>query len=270
MATGDLATLWAVKEHLGIEPSEDVSDSRLKSLITSASSLFKTATRRAILYQPSIVETRDGQGTSGISPREYPVKSVASVVVDGTTIDARTTANAGWVLDDDRIEIAEPLGSLAAVTPFSPFPPYSPAFTIGKANVVLTYAAGYLAAESVTSATAGVQTAERFVADYGVTKASDGTSLTKVSGTPITGQYAVNSLGLYTFGDAGVAVVLSYSYVPADVEQAVIDMVAWQFRARDRVGQTSKVVGGETVGYSQAEIPPSAQMVIDKYQRWDL
>lgn len=54
-----------------------------------------------------------------------------------------------------------------------------------------------------------------FVTDYGVIDTSTGKQLTKVTGTPTTGQYSVNtSTGVYTFAtaDVGKAVKISYTY----------------------------------------------------------
>lgn len=61
--------------------------------------------------------------------------------------------------------------------------------------------------------TVTVTNAAAFAGDYGVTKA--GTPMTKVTGAPAAGQYAVNTTtGVYTFAaaDAGAAIVITYSY----------------------------------------------------------
>jgi hypothetical protein len=91
--------------------------------------------------------------------------------------------------------------------------------------------------------------------DNGVTYA-DGTPMTSVkvlSGVP--GEYIspVDSLpGLYTFDatDAGAQVLISYSFVPAAIEEAVIQMVAERYSYRGRIGEIMKSLGGqETIRY---------------------
>lgn len=55
----------------------------------------------------------------------------------------------------------------------------------------------------------------RYVSNVYVKKASDGTTLTQIfSGTPTTGQYLVDSQGLYTFAaaDVGLSINITYQY----------------------------------------------------------
>ena len=56
-----------------------------------------------------------------------------------------------------------------------------------------------------------------FVADQGVVYASSSLPLKLVASSPSTGQYSVSSGGVYTFasGDAGAAVLISYTYTAA-------------------------------------------------------
>jgi hypothetical protein len=65
-----------------------------------------------------------------------------------------------------------------------------------------------------TPFTVTVNNASTFVTDYGVQYASTQQQLTKVTGTPSVGQYAVSSTGVYTFAaaDEGAAMLVSYTY----------------------------------------------------------
>lgn len=66
-------------------------------------------------------------------------------------------------------------------------------------------------------------------------------------------------------------VVLTYTAgttpVPADVEQAVIDLVALAYRRRDRVGLTSKGMQGETTAYFTGALPADVRLALDPYRR---
>lgn len=68
---------------------------------------------------------------------------------------------------------------------------------------------------AATPFTVSVTNAAEFNTDLGVQYSSNGQALTRVTGTPTTGQYSV-SLGVYTFAaaDAGLGVWISYVYVP--------------------------------------------------------
>lgn len=55
--------------------------------------------------------------------------------------------------------------------------------------------------------------------------------------------------------------------IPADVEQAVIQLAAWRYRERDRIGQNSKSLGDETVSYSQAAAAADVMLVVEAYRR---
>ena len=81
-------------------------------------------------------EARDGQG-DGVILRNWPVTSVTSVSVDGTTIPAATTATAsGWLLDSESNGVR-----LRGYT-----------FTRGIQNVVIVYKAGLTSGHRILGA----------------------------------------------------------------------------------------------------------------------
>lgn len=61
-----------------------------------------------------------------------------------------------------------------------------------------------------------------------------------VAATPSAGQYNV-SAGVYTFSaaDVGAAVLISYGFIPAAINNACIEWVAERYRYRTRVGQSA-------------------------------
>jgi hypothetical protein len=271
---GDLTTLARAKIYLGI--SDSSADAVLANLVTTQSRFFKSQVADDLIFQ-KYVETRDGNGSSGIDPYHQPLQRVDLLVVDGVTIPAAPATVAGdppqygWVTSKGRVEI-QPTAPIAPDYGDLVYGDTKYRFTRGVANVVLTYWAGfYESAEAATipATPFQVQTQESFVADYGVTRASNGTALTKVASAPAAGQYSVNATGLYTFAaaDVGLAVLIAYSFVPADIEQAVWELVAWRYRERDRIAQRSKGVGGETVFFQTDGIPPTVKPTIDQYAR---
>ncbi|MDP9267262.1 MAG: phage gp6-like head-tail connector protein [Acidobacteriota bacterium] len=59
-----------------------------------------------------------------------------------------------------------------------------------------------------------------------------------------------------------------YAKVPGDIEQAVIDWVAYRYRSRQFIGQSSKhLQTGETVSFQGMLMPASTQAVITRYAR---
>ena len=88
------------------------------------------------------------------------------------------------------------------------------------------------------------------------------------AGTPSTGQYNVSS-GVYTFAaaDAGAAVLVSYGFIPAAINNACIEWVAERYRYRTRIGQSAQTVAGQqTASYSLKDIPDFIQASLDPYR----
>jgi hypothetical protein len=84
----------------------------------------------------------------------------------------------------------------------------TPGMTIMAVNEAFTIGSGSPPVETYT-----VVNAATVQIDYGVINATTGAQMQKVTGTPATGQYAVND-GTYTFAsaDAGTLVSISYTY----------------------------------------------------------
>jgi hypothetical protein len=131
---------------------------------------------------------------------------------------------------------------------------------MGSQNIEAIYQAGYLISnESWTVPTTPFQVTVFqpngiCSKDNGVTYAN-GTALTAVAANPTAGQYvppADANPGLYTFSaaDAGASVLISYSYVPADLTEACNQMIAERLSYRSRIGVMSQSLAGqETIRY---------------------
>jgi hypothetical protein len=59
-----------------------------------------------------------------------------------------------------------------------------------------------------------------------------------------------------------------YDSVPEDIEQAVIEWVAFRYSSRQWIGQVAKhSIQGEAVQYSQQDMPATTKAVIERYSR---
>lgn len=237
-----------------------VTDPLLERLITAVSVYIQSWLNRTI-RNLDYLETRDGLGRPTMMFRNYPVTSVASVAVNGIPIIARVpfapTVTAGnwygYVFDDVHV-------MLSGYT-----------FCRGFQNVALGYAAGFLVSnEAQTVPLVAPYTlttlAHWSAGDRGVTYA-DGTPLVAVASSPNQGQYSVDG-SVYTFNalDAGSAVLLSYGYVPADVEQAAVDMIGDWFKYKDRIGKLSEAIEGQSITFTNQGITARAQGVLNQYR----
>lgn len=68
--------------------------------------------------------------------------------------------------------------------------------------------------------------------------------------------------GMFGLNPGGGAVTL-----PEDLQQAIVESVAERFKRRDSIGVLAKALAGETISYSQADLPKSAAPVIKAYQK---
>ncbi len=75
----------------------------------------------------------------------------------------------------------------------------------------------------------------------------------------------------YVFRRGDMNVLLSYSagYLepPADIQQAVIELVAMRYRERDRVGLSSVNAAGETTAFITRDMPASVLTLLGQYKQ---
>jgi hypothetical protein len=242
----------------------------LNKLIARTSALILNYINRPSLYQATRTDYYDGYGGNRQILKVWPVLSVSSLSVNGISIPPSLT----------------PMGHGFFLEPADTEPPGNQQSLIlrghklypGTANIQVTYTTGYVVQNEVqTVPSIGEHCVTPFAPygswmdDSGVAYA-DGTALTKVTGTPAAGQYSIAN-GIYSFSpsDAGVAVSLSYSYVPRDIEQACIEWVLERYSYKTRMSQTTKSLGGqETMGFRIDGIPPFVKEVLQPYVRTTL
>lgn len=73
----------------------------------------------------------------------------------------------------------------------------------------------------------------------------------------------------FTIGRRNITIVYTagYATIPADVQQAVIEIASQAFREKEWVGFQSKSLAGETVSFLRNGFPDSAKTVLDSYRR---
>lgn len=266
MVAGDLTTLAHTKAWLGILGNE--SDVLLQRMITSASKAILNFINRATFAATNYSDIMNGYGQNFMIIRQWPVISLTSLAFSGVTLTTAAQGNpptSGFVLNDNPSDSAA--GGQQTVTLFG----YC--FPSGRSTVVVNYVAGYQIDDEAhtvpASSTYTVETDVTWLQDGGVTLAN-GTPLVAVASSPAAMQYSVSREGVYTFNaaQASAAVLITYSYVPQDVEQACWEMVGERYRTKDRIGQQSKSLGGqETVSYFIGAMSDYVKGVLQNYQR---
>lgn len=58
-----------------------------------------------------------------------------------------------------------------------------------------------------------------------------------------------------------------YSSIPLDVKQACIELVAYKFKQKDRIGLNSKTLAGEVISFEQKDIRIEIKNVLASYVR---
>jgi hypothetical protein len=273
MAASDLATLADVKAWLsgssGIGSSDDA---LLARLITDVSGAITAYLGRPSLTPRNFVERFDGNGKARLFLPHYPVLQIASLAIDNVAVPAAAAPAAG-----------APFARGYLLDGWDGLPPGRPqaldlfhmVYRRGRQNVAVDYNAGYaVESESATVPAAPgpytIAAAAPFgpwASDAGVTY-GNGIALTAVSGSPAGGEYAVVG-GVYSFAaaDAGAAVLISYGFIPAAINNACIEWVAERYRYRTRIGQSAQTVQGQqTASYSLKDIPDFVRASLDPYR----
>ena len=267
-ANNQLTTLANVSAWLG---SPLVSDGALLTrLISSASRFILGYINRSTLFQNVFNDTYDGIGQRAQMLRNFPVVSVNSVSIMGQSIPASPAPpQQGYFLDT-----------------WDGFPPGNPQMLrlYGHCfpqrmpqSIQVSYTAGFVVqneAQIVPGTPYQVNVNAPYGnwgADQGVTY-SNGMPFTPVSANPAQGQYVApngtNSYYPFAAADSGQGVLISYSYIPADLEQACIEMVAERYKYKNRIGEVSKSLGGqETMSYSQKDMSDFVKILLSPYRR---
>lgn len=275
MALQKLTTLGLFKSWAGIP--DDSSDLLITRLIDRVSQGIITYLNRDSIFLTSYTEYRDGTGSQRMTLRNYPVQSVSALSIWNQVIPA--TSLPGSVSGSCSRGFFCP--------PPTPFPPGSPSqlvlvgysFNAPPLGVAVTYQAGYAVLAEPQSVPAVASPSLRVNEPYGRFGRDEGVSysiggaLTKVASNAdlSQGQYYVDPVqGIYYFSaaDASAPVLISYSYIPADIEQACMEWMQDRYEYKSRVGVKSKSLGGqETVSFDVNAMPKNVMQMLRAYRK---
>jgi hypothetical protein len=259
LAGGDLTTPQRVAAWMAAAPP--LPSAIISQLIGSMTSLIYSKLNRARTFSQLFTRTFDGVGNMQLLLPDYPVTSILAVQQGNALIPPANVA-------------VSPIPSSWYGYRFIPWNNNLPGtnamleyaggyFYSAPQNVKVTYQAGYLVSNepAVIPATpfhiTVLQQEGIWCRDNGVVYVSTGLPLTPVAAITAAGQYIPPSdatPGLYTFGtaDTGQAILISYSFIPAALEEACIQMVAERYSYRGRIGEVMKSLGGqETIRYQR-------------------
>lgn len=279
----DLTSFEVVKNWFDSKES-GVDDERIQLVVTALSRQFLNLTGRgngtrtdtvSPFNQPcTYTERLKPSQTGQYFVRNAPVQSILAVKRNGMTVQPGQTASGApyrVAADGQSVYIQQPCG-----------PRIDRGHIYGSFqlpdDLEITYTAGWPlipVTNEAATITAGVpyQAAQSYswLDDQGVVYDDTSAPLTAVSGTPGVGQYSV-TMGIYTFADAedGRAVRLNYGAkgTPEDIVLAVTKWAALEYRRRRWIGLSSDIQRdlGQN-NYTQSEVPPGVQSVIDLYRR---
>lgn len=273
MPVTDLTTAEAVAQYMG---SQGI-PKNLGSMISQVSRAFNNYMERGSLLFRTVTETYDGLGNTRLTLRQFPALSVSVLTIRGVPIKQTQYTASG------QLNNLSPPGYGFLFAPWDGDLPGKPAsidlvgacFPRLPKSISVTYQTGYVTANEAAVVASGQVTPQEpqgnWVQDAGVTYAT-GVALTKVAANPLQGQYTVPSDNQDFYGfnaaDEGVAVLISYSFVPSDLEEACIEQVAERLRYATRIGlKSASQSGQETVSYNITDIPPYVRMALNSYRR---
>lgn len=264
----DLSTIDHVRAWLKIESTTE--DELLQLLLSGASRMILGNINRNSIFPRTVTEYYNGNNNSVMLLRNWPVLSVSAVGVNGIAIPVNATPPTGSGYGFDVWDGVSLPGQMAALW-LSGYGFYG-----GRRNVSVTYTAGYRVTNEAATilsvapySVAPLQPLGTFGEDAGVTFAN-GTALTKVASAPAANQYAVDAESngyIFAAADAGKAVLISYAFVPPDIEQACFEIVGEQYRYRGRIGEVSRALpGGGSVSFSQKAMSDTTKTLLSPYR----
>lgn len=264
LAAGDLTAFATAKGYVEPLPSDQI----LSGLITRVSMMIRGYINRPFILPRTYTEVYNGFGTNALVLYNFPVvgSSLNSLVVSGATIGLAPVPT-----DQNAMNTSPPLTAPFGyrLAPWNGVPPgnnqnielVGGIFPMGNQNVVVNYTAGYGVVDepATVPATPGPYTVTPlapwgiWASDTGV-KLADGTALTlSATNVPGPGEYyppqpnGATPTSVYTFNAAqqGAGVLLSYGYVPADLEQVALEVIAERSSYRRRAGIRSQVLANQ-------------------------
>lgn len=136
-----------------------------------------------------------------------------------------------------------------------------------------------LASASYTLSVNGTGKDVQMVPNYPITAVAslsiDGAAIPASTGFTVAG-YVFDDTAIYLRGgylftkgvkNVDIAYTAGYSTIPVDIEQSCIELAAWAYKNRERLGLSSKGLAGETTAYVTAAMPKHIEARLNPYKR---
>lgn len=145
-------------------------------------------------------------------------------------------------------------------------------------NYIQSWLNRSFASQAYTETRDGAGGERMLFANYPVTAVAsvtiDGQSIPLASGSQAPG-YLFSTTTLFVNGYAftrgrqnvTIAYTAGFAATPAEIEQACLELMAVRYKERDRIGQVSKSIGGETITFSQKDFPDSVRTILNNYKK---
>lgn len=287
----DLITLAQAKQYLKITPLQTSDDAQIQAFVDGASEAFLTMTSLPYLAETAFTERRNGTGTNSITTRNRPLQTIASLFVNNIAVaPTPDSVIPGYYFAPGTTVIYLVGGYGFYSAPFQAigFMGYPGKFTRGYGNVTINGTAGFPNQSGTVLASIPNAIPPATVSYYGnplfaqmsvssgatVTNQNTSQPMEQVSGTPASGQFQLTPDAVFVFAaaDVGIPVQIVYfaSTIPLDVQQCIVEMVAWSYKQRDRVGvNTERFADNLSQSYSQAPFSSLSKLCIQRYSRKD-
>lgn len=287
----DLVTLAQAKQYLNVPTAQSADDAQIQALIDGASQEFLTLTSLSYIGETSFTERRNGTGTASITTKNRPLQTITSLVISNLSVVASPDGvQPGYWFNpgDATIYLVGGYNWQSRYFAAIGYQGYPGKFLRGHGNVFISGTAGFPNQQATVLAAIPAAVPPAVVSYYsnplfaqlvvsaGATVLNQNTNLplTQVSGTPASGQFALNPDGVFVFAaaDAGIPVQITYWTLgtPADIQQCVYEMVGWAYKERDRIGVTTeRFADNLSQSYAKTPFSSRSQLTIQRYTRKD-
>lgn len=69
------------------------------------------------------------------------------------------------------------------------------------------------------------------------------------------------------FNNCVLSYTAGYAAIPLEIEQACFELIGLRYKERDRIGHVSKSLGGETVTFTQKDMPDDVRRILQNYKK---
>ncbi|MDE2100863.1 MAG: phage gp6-like head-tail connector protein [Patescibacteria group bacterium] len=265
----DLTTLDAAKSFVS-NKAGSVDDALIQLFINGASLAIEKWLDRKLALD-NYTERRNGNGTSMLPVRNWPLVSVQSLVVGDTTLQPApltngqpSTTGGGYIFDDQIIYLRPGSSEISAGC-----------FWRGYQNVLVTYQAGFITPGLLAlsqlpawAATSQYQKGSQVVANgFVFTAMVAGTSgNTQPTWPSILAGTVTDGTVQWSATDTYAGVVSGALFLPEPIETACMQLVGLVYRQRDRIGDTGEGMGQERVNYFMGALNQQTKWLLQPYR----